>query len=90
MLRWMFRVTKLDKMRNESMIGTTKIEEIARKVQDRRLKWYELVMRREEHYVGIKESDENESIGAKRRGVVLHEKVWIGREICENSTRYVR
>ena len=47
-------------------------------------------MRREEHYVGIKESDENESIGAKRRGVVLHEKVWIGREICENSTRYVR
>ena len=28
--------------------------------------------------------------GAKRRGVVLHEKVWIGREICENSTRYVR
>ena len=23
---------------------------------------------------------------AKRRGVVLHEKVWIGREICENST----
>ena len=26
---------------------------------------------------------------AKRRGVVLHEKVWIGREVCENSTRYV-
>ena len=22
--------------------------------------------------------------------MVLHEKVWIGREICENSTRYVR
>ena len=27
--------------------------------------------------------------GAKRRGVVLHEKVWIGREVRENSTRYV-
>ena len=26
----------------------------------------------------------------RERGVVLHEKVWIGREICENSTRYVR
>ena len=27
---------------------------------------------------------------AKRRVVVLHEKVWIGREIRENSTIYVR
>ena len=28
--------------------------------------------------------------GAKRRGVVLHENVWIGREVRENSTRLVR
>ena len=27
--------------------------------------------------------------GAKRRGVVYHEKVWIGREVRQNSTRYV-
>ena len=27
--------------------------------------------------------------GVKRRGVVLHEKVWIGREVRENSTRYM-
>ena len=26
--------------------------EIAKKLQERRLKWYEHVMRREEHYVG--------------------------------------
>ena len=26
---------------------------------------------------------------AKRRYVVLHEKVWIGREVRENSTRYM-
>ena len=25
---------------------------------------------------------------ARRRCVVLHEKVWIGREVCENSTIY--
>ena len=55
MLRWMFRVTKMDKMRNDRIREATKVGE-------RRLKWYELVMRREEHYVGIKKSDENESI----------------------------
>ena len=27
--------------------------------------------------------------GATRRGVVLHAKVWIGIEECENSTIYV-
>ena len=27
--------------------------------------------------------------GAKRRGVVLHDNVWSGREVRENSTRYV-
>ena len=32
--------------------GTTKVGEITKKVQERRLKWYGHVMRREEHYVG--------------------------------------
>ena len=39
MLRWMCGVTKLDKIRNEQIRGTTKVEEIAKKVQDRKLKW---------------------------------------------------
>ena len=51
MLRWMCGVTKLDKIRNERMRGTTKVGEITKKVQERRLKWYGHVMRREEHYV---------------------------------------
>ena len=51
MLRWMRGVTKLDKIRNERIRGTTKVGEITKKVQERRLKWYGHVMRREEHYV---------------------------------------
>ena len=43
----------LDKIRNEKYGGrATKVGEIAKKVQDRMLKWYGHVMRREEHCVG--------------------------------------
>ena len=52
MLRWMCEVTKLDKIRNERIRRTTKVGEITKKVQERRLKWYGHVMRREKHYVG--------------------------------------
>ena len=44
-------VTKLDKIRNEIM-RDNESGEIAKKVQQRRLKWYGHVMRREEHYLG--------------------------------------
>ena len=36
MLRWMFRVTKLDKIRNERIWWPTKVGEIANEVQERR------------------------------------------------------
>ena len=52
MLRWMCGDTKLDKTRHERIRGTTKVGEITKKVQERRLKWYVNMMRREEHYVG--------------------------------------
>ena len=52
MLQWMCGVTKLDKIRNERIRRTTKVGEITKKVQERMLKWYGHVMRREEHYVG--------------------------------------
>ena len=38
LLRWMCGVTKLDKIRNERIRGTTKVGEITKKVQERRLK----------------------------------------------------
>ena len=40
------------KIRNERIRGTTKVGEITKKVQERRLRWHGHVMRREEHYVG--------------------------------------
>ena len=52
MLLWMCGGTKLDKIRNERIRGKTKVGEIRKKVQERRLKWYGHVMRREENYVG--------------------------------------
>ena len=52
MLRCMCGVTKLDKIRNERIRGTTKVGKITNKVQEMRLKWCGHVMRREEHYVG--------------------------------------
>ena len=51
-LRWMCGDTRLDKIISESLRRTTKVVEITKKVQERRLKWYVHVMRREEHYVG--------------------------------------
>ena len=52
MLRWMSGVTKLDRIRNEIIRGTTKVGEIAKKVQESRLKWYWQVLKREYEYVG--------------------------------------
>ena len=51
MLRWMCGVTRQDKIRNERIRGTTKVEESTKKDQERRLIWFGHVMRREEHYV---------------------------------------
>ena len=65
MLRWMSRVTKLDRIRNERIRGTTKVGEISKKVQESRLKWH--VLRREEEYVG-KRVMVIEVPGKRRRG----------------------
>ena len=51
-LRWMCGGTKPDKIRNESIGGTTKVCEVKKEVQERSLKWYGYVMRREKQYVG--------------------------------------
>ena len=67
MLRWMCGVTKLDKIRNERIRGTVKVEKISKKVQERRLHWYGHVMRRDEEYVR-KRVREMEVPGRRNRG----------------------
>ncbi len=67
MLRWMCRITKLGKRRNERTSGTTKVGEITKKVKESRSKWYGHVMRREKHYVGRK-AMETKVQGRMKRG----------------------
>ena len=51
MLRWMCGVTKMDRITNERIRGTTKVVEMSKKAQERRLQWYGHVLRREETHV---------------------------------------
>ncbi len=66
-LRWMSGVTKMDRIRNERIRGTTKVGEISKKVQESRLKWYWHVLRREDEYGG-KRVMGMEVPGKRRRG----------------------
>ena len=60
MLRWMCGVTKLDKIRYERIRGTTKVGEITKKVQERRLECDE-----KKGTLRGKQGDGNESTGEK-------------------------
>ena len=75
MLRWMCGVTKLDKIRNERIRGTTKVEEIAKKVQHRRLKWL-WACDEKRRALCRKEGDGNESTREKKEGESLREVGW--------------
>ena len=91
MLRWMSGVTKLERIRNEKIRGTTKVGEISKKVQESRLKWYGHVLRREDEYVG-KRVMAMEVPGERRRGRPKR-RGWIAsgtnfqRENCQGRTR---
>ena len=90
MLRWMNGVTKMDRIRNERIRGTTKVGEISKKVQESRLKWYGHVSRREDEYVGKrvmgmevpgKEGEEDQSGGG---WIASGTTCWRG---CQRRTR---
>ena len=83
MLRWMSGVTKLDRIRNERIRGTTKVGEISKKVQESRLKWYGHVLRREDEYVG-KRVMAMEVPGNRRRG--RPKRRWLYRTCLYNVT----
>ena len=45
-------VTKKDKIRNEQMMGTVKVEQLGMKMREGKLRWYGHVMRRDQEYIG--------------------------------------
>ena len=67
MLRFAMGVTRKDKIRNEHIRSTVKVERLGMKMRKGRLRWYRHVMRRDQGYVG-KKMMEMELPGKRRRG----------------------
>ena len=67
MLRFAMGVTRKDKIRNEYIRGTVKVERLGMKMRKGRLRWYGHIMRRDEEYVGRKMM-EIELPGKRKRG----------------------
>ena len=67
MLRFAMGVTRKDKIRNEFIWGTIKVERLEIKMREGRLRWYRHVMRRDQDYVGRK-LIEMELPGKRKRG----------------------
>ena len=67
MLKFAKGVTRKDKIRNEYIRGTVKVERLGMKMREGRLRWYGHVMRRDQEYVARKMM-EMELPGKRRRG----------------------
>ena len=60
-------VTRKDKIINEHIRSTVKVERLGMKMRESRLRWYGHIMRRDQEYVGRKMM-EMELPGKRRRG----------------------
>ena len=67
MLSFAMGVTRKDKIRNEHIRSTVKVERLGMKMREGRLRWYGHVMRRDQEYVGRKMM-EMELPGKRKRG----------------------
>ena len=67
MLRFAMGVTRKDKIRNEHIRSTVKVEWLGMKMREGKLRWYGHVMRRDQEYVGRKMM-EMELLGKRKRG----------------------
>ena len=67
MLRFVMGETRKDKIRNEHIRSTVRVERLGMKLREGRQRWYEHVMRRDQEYVGRKMM-EMELPGKRRRG----------------------
>ena len=67
MLRFAMEITRKDKIRNEYIRSTAKVERLGKKMKEGRLRCYGHVLRREQEYVGRKKI-EIELPGKRKRG----------------------
>ncbi|XP_068250297.1 uncharacterized protein [Palaemon carinicauda] len=67
MLRWMARIMRLDKVRDDLVKGPTKVTDGSKKIQEKRLHWFGHVMRRNQEYVGRRMLDMDVP-GRRKRG----------------------
>ena len=67
MLRWICGVTRRDKIRNEHIIGTTRVVQASNKITEKRLKWYGHVRRMKETHI-VRRMLDVEIPGKRRRG----------------------
>ena len=67
MLRFVTGVTRKNKIRNEYIRSTVKVERLGMKMTEGRLRWYGHLMRREKEYVGRK-MIKMELLGKRKRG----------------------
>ena len=67
MLRFAMGVMRKNKIRNEHIRSTIKVERLGMKMREGRLRWYGHVMRRDQEYVGRKMM-EMELPGKRKRG----------------------
>ena len=68
MLRWMCGVTRMDRVKNEHVRGSVKVNEVSQKVQEARLGWYGHLMRRNDDQHVAREVMEMEVNGTRKRG----------------------
>ena len=74
-------VTRKDKIRNEFIRGTVKVERLGMKMREGRLKWYGHIMRRDQEYVGRKMMEmelpgKKKRVRPKRRFLDVVQKIW--------------
>ena len=67
MKRFSTRVTRKNKIKNEYMRGTVKVERLGIKIKEGRLRWYGHVMRKDQEYVERRVM-ETELLGKRKRG----------------------
>ena len=81
-MRFAMGVTRKDKIRNEHIRSTVKVERLEMKMRDGRLRWYGHVMRRDQEYVGRKMM-ETGLPGKRKRGKPKRRFLYVVKEDME-------